>query len=95
MNFYEAFHYLEKHPAGDFIYALNIEVVRVNPETKFIDTDKSKNTLVQVWLETGPKHGTHDFCLNCGGDTFEEAIIALADRVRLFYDEGYTENLVP
>jgi hypothetical protein len=95
-----------------FDLALDIDVVKVNPETGQIDDDPAKNTLPQVWLECGPweadlykdedpelreetykeipedKRGgfTHDTNLDCGGDTFEDAIIALAELVKLNYD---------
>lgn len=80
-----------------FEEALTIMVVKVNPETNEIDDDDSLNTKTQVWLECGPWedlsednwHGyTHDMLLDSGGDTFEEAIIELANNVY----ENYGEN---
>lgn len=92
MNFYKAYHFLKRHPKGKFMDALDIEVVKVNPLTNEIDNDCSKNTQVQIWLETGPMVGTHDLLLDCGGNTFEEALIRLAKLVRLYYDKYNREE---
>lgn len=75
-------------------------MVKVNPETGEIDEDPSKNTKVQFWLETGPYDSsiaetaprifsrfTHDPDLDSAGDTFEDAIIELAERVRAKYTQ--------
>lgn len=93
--FYTAFRYLENHKIFNdrFIDELYIAVVKVNPDTNEIDDDKTKNTKVQVWLEHGlyeEKYNccTHDINLDCGGDTFEEAIIELARLVK----ENYTDD---
>ncbi|MFI3326777.1 MAG: hypothetical protein R3Y35_11490 [Clostridia bacterium] len=90
-DFYEAFKFLSKHPVfrGHFLEQLDIEVVKVNPETKSIDSPPSKNTATRVWLECGhlaesdmePDVKYHDYELDCGGDTFEEALIELAGYV--------------
>lgn len=96
-KFYEAFHYLLNHPyfKGEFVPALEIEVVKVNPETDCIDDDRSKNTDVRVWLECGTvvdspsdcfcSRYSHNYLLDCGGNTFEEAIIRLAALVQENY----------
>jgi hypothetical protein len=77
--------------------SLNIEVVKVNPLNNRISDNKIFNTKTMVWLEWGPKiqveveEGkpvwaySHDTDLDCGGDTFEEAIIALAKLVEKKY----------
>ena len=85
-------------------------VVKVNPETDSVDDDEEKNTKVQIWLEAGPvyinktikgcsaKYSTqhvHDLDLDCGADTYEEAIIELARLVKERYgdyNEGNTED---
>lgn len=97
MDFYEAFNYLANHEyfGGEFAESLYIEVVKVNPETLAIDMDKSKNVLTQVWLECGPIYEdylkdncsrySHDIDLDCGGDTFESAIINLAELVKKYH----------
>lgn len=87
MNLYKAYHFLKHHPKGNFMDALDIDVVKVNPVTNEIDVDCSKNKQIQIWLETGPEIGTHDCALDCGGDTFEEALIRLARLVRKYYDK--------
>ena len=95
MNFYDAYQFLDNHKIfnGNFTYQLWFEIVKVNPETNAIDDDSTKNTKVQVWLEHGPYDKewggcTHDIDLDCGGDTFEEAIIKLAELVKGKYGDG-------
>ncbi len=99
-KFYEAFSFLKRHRifAGRFLENLYIMVVKVDPRTKRIEDNAAHNTLTQVWLETGPLNKdradshepewTHDIYLDCGGDTFEEAIIRLATKVRRRYGVG-------
>lgn len=89
MDFYESWRFLAKHKIFDesFEYdRLWIHVTKVNPVTNELDDDKTKNTKVQVWLECFPDNPKidgryHDIDLDCGGDTFEEAIIELAKLV--------------
>lgn len=96
MDFYTAWKFLSNHKMfnGLFECGLWTEVVKVNPETNEVDDDRAKNTKVQVWLEHGPYDKewgstTHDIDLDCGGDTFEEAIVKLASLVKKSYtDEG-------
>ena len=95
MTFYEAWQFLESHKMfnGCFNDDLWVKVVKINPETNAIDDDKSKNTKTQVWLECGKYdedyHScNHDIDLDCGGDTFEEAIVNLARLVEKYYDEN-------
>ena len=82
-----------------FDRCLSISVVKINPETDEIDTNMSNNTKTEVWLEFGRAfidYNTtdsvmfeHDYRLDCGGDTFEEAIIKLANLVdQFYYDNG-------
>ena len=92
MDFYTAWRFLDEHKMfnGFFANGLWTEVVKVNPDTNAIDPDTTKNTKVQVWLEHGPYDAewgatTHDLYLDCGGDTFEEAIIDLARLVQQYY----------
>lgn len=99
-KFYEAFNYLKNHPIfinylndeltiPKFQDCLDISVVKVNPATSSVDDNGTLNTKVEVWLEAGPylKTGkkSHDYDLDCGGDTFEEAIIELAKLVEKHY----------
>ena len=99
-DFYEAYNFLQEHPIiyyedkNYFKDCLDVEVVKVNPETNEIDNDKSKNTHTRVWLEFGEISDvdnmilpTHDIEFDCGGDTFEEAIIKLAILVAKKYPE--------
>lgn len=96
-QFYNAYNWLEDHPVlnkfeirhGNFVHSLLIEVVKVNPDTNEIDDNDSLNTKVNIWLEAGSPvcHGagvwgwTHDLNWDCGGETFEEAIIELQKKV--------------
>jgi len=97
-DFYTAYQFLYNHSLfqeeinynndtwneSHFKECLNIDVVKVNPETNSINEDESKNTKVQIWLECGEynkNYGVHDIELDCGADTFEEGIIELANLV--------------
>ena len=99
-KFYEAFKYLENHPIfsyylnddvplSKFQDCLDVSVAKVNPATSSVDDNETLNTKVEVWLEAGPylKTGkkSHDYDLDCGGDTFKEAIIELAKLVEKHY----------
>ncbi len=92
-RFYEAWQFLAGHPVfvreddlfkepsnWCFMRNLDIEVVKVNPSTNMIDDNESENIKPVVWLECGT-HDDHDIDLDCGGDSFEEAIIELAELV--------------
>ena len=93
-DFYESWWFLWSHPMfedeyeeGQFELCTDIYVAKVNPENNTIEDDESLNTKTQVWLETGNYDANvrvHDINLDCGGDTYEEAIIELAN---LVYDE--------
>lgn len=85
-----------KHPEfgksmSAFPVSLYIMVVRVNPENDEVDDDKKMNRKTQVWIECGnwivdaytQEYTTcHDPELDTGGDTFEDAVISLANIVR-------------
>jgi len=96
-DFFEAWNFLEDHrifkdknEISSFIRrCLDIEVVKVDPISDSIDDDESKNTATRVWLECGEyneNYYNHDIGLDCGGRTFEEAIIELANLVSEQYD---------
>ena len=97
-NFHEAWEFLLEHKMFQrhFRDLLYIMVVKVNPLTNEVDDDQTKNTKTQVWLEVGPwseQYHTHDWDLDCGGDTFEEAICELAELVKQYYtDEGIKKS---
>lgn len=84
-----------------FEKCLYVEVVKVNPETGIIDYDNKEDSKTQVWLEFGPieydDHSNevvpvHDCHLDCGGNTYEEAIINLANLVNLYYHDNGEEK---
>lgn len=88
MDFYQAWIYIQNQ-VDEFIYPLNhyleVNVVRVNPTNLEIDDDDNLNTKTRVWLEFGfdeQGESCHDWDYDCGGDTFEEAIINLANLVK-------------
>lgn len=63
---------------------LSVSVVKVNPDTNEIDDNSELNSKIQVWLEFGideQYNPCHDPYLDCGGNTFEEAIIKLASLI--------------
>ena len=79
-----------------FAQCLDIEVAKINPQTREIDDNEVLNTEVEVWLECGPYEfnedaaefsPTHDIDLDCGAPTFEKAIIELARLVKQKYGE--------
>ena len=81
---------------------LDIDVQKVDPKTCKIEDDKSRNTKTEIWFECGQfvsstnimgKIREHDIRLDCGGDTFEEAIIELANLVKKYYGDYSDENL--
>ena len=96
MNFYEAWRFLAEHKIFNETFEYDrlwTHVTRVNPDTNELDTDRTKNTKIQVWIECFPDNPDmisgrfHDTDLDCGGDTFEEAIIQLAKLVKNKYGE--------
>jgi hypothetical protein len=94
-DFYEAYNWLVEHPIfqGHFPCCMDIEVVKVNPETDEIDDNDDLNTKTAVWLENGPVDlnesiiYSHDIDLDCGADTFEEAICIMAKLVLKRYGD--------
>ena len=85
------------HHETAFPNNLDIMVVKVDPRTNCISDDESLNIHTRVWLEVStfteldPKNpdwydkfkgsSRHDYWLDCGGNTFEDAVIELAERV--------------
>ena len=82
---------LAKITSGETNYfqeSLCIEVQKVNPENDTIEEDEKLNTKIVVWLECGSPYYDehtkriltyHNWDWDCGGDTFEEAIVNLAN----------------
>lgn len=84
---YEAYWWMADHHPW-VSKSLDVHIAKVNPKTRRISDDEKKNTLVEYWLEAGPFFDmgySHDLRLDCGGKSFEEAIIKLAARVRRVY----------
>lgn len=79
-----------------FYKCLDVNVVKVNPKTCELEHKEDRlhlNTKTKVWLEFGAwceenNSPYHDYDLDCGGDTFEEAIIKLANLVDKYYDKS-------
>lgn len=92
-DFYTAYHFLLRHTIfeGDYHSCLDVEVVKVDPSTGAIENDADRNTETRVWFETGPS-GYQDLSLNCGGKTYEEATIKLANCVIEKYGAGQTKT---
>ena len=84
--------------------SVTIMVVKCNPENSHIEEDETLNTKTEVWVELGkrgwPKHPTdppttwdhhwHDVDLDCGADTYEQAIITAAILVHVAYGNDRT-----
>lgn len=67
-----------------------IHVAKVNPVTNETDDDETKNKKVEIWLECfldNEDGRFHDIDLDCGGDTFEDAIIKMASLVKKKYGD--------
>ena len=88
-----------------FAESLYIEFVRINPQTGAIDEDATKNTQIEVWLEGGAPvededsgvryRVSHNHHLDCGGPTFEAALLQMATNVLECYgDYEMDENAV-
>ena len=94
-DFHFCWHFLNDHIQSlygqgfeNFQGSLDIMVAKVSPASKRIVKDAKKNTLTQGRLEWGPwapnpDHPCwfHDWEVDCGADTFEEAIMELASLV--------------
>lgn len=103
MDFYTSFNFLYYNkivyhePVSFFSDALNIKIIKVNPDNNYIEIgDKSNlNTKTMVCLEFGPvkicketgeKIVSHDYDLDVRMDSFEEAIVKLALAVKYKYE---------
>lgn len=82
----------ENYSVSWFTRALDIQIVKVNPDNDTLEDNKELNTKIQVWLECGPINKeenkyilTHDYDLDTGADTFEDAILLLANKVKEIY----------
>lgn len=89
-----------------FIKNLDMFYTKVNPATDSVSDNEALNTQTQVWLETGPDQWvsdsayylggmfipTHDPRLDVGGDTFDLALIALANKVMEVYGDYVKEG---
>lgn len=83
----ECTYFHDEHGTSFFNMYLDIDVVKASPDTLNIEDDDSKNTASVYWLECGrnipdpddptKRCSTHDYKLDCGGLTFEEAVITL------------------
>lgn len=65
---------------------------RVNPDDRRVSEDKALNTRLEWWAESGewgwsddPVNRYHNYKLDCGGATYEEAVIAMARKVWKHY----------
>lgn len=111
-EFHKAWNWLNSHPMYEpdpmcpisgFMTCLHVMVAKVDPDTRKIEDKPSRNTRVEVWLESGPPVFTkemgwvhaHDIDLDCGASTFEKAVIKLAALVLKYYGnyaESYRET---
>jgi len=100
-DFHAAWWFLYEHPMfkdnyeiSNFEQCLSTYVAKVNPKTCEMETKANRrklNTKTEVWLTTGqydPNCNWHDEDLDTGGDTYEEAIINLANNVYKKYGDG-------
>ena len=93
MDFFTAFNFLENHPMinGKFQKTLYIKVKKIPTPILYTENNDALNIQTQIWLECGPYEGGfiyHDVRLDCGGNTFEEAILKLSELVKKYYPEN-------
>lgn len=97
--YYQVLHNLTVHAINE---NLSVDYQKVD-DTGYVNKDRSKNTNIECWLEFGPYHWTknfqemwhdepvrmpaHDYRLDCGAPTFDEAIIKLARLVKRHYGD--------
>lgn len=92
-----------QHKLGCFSDLVWINLTYVNPADDIVADNDSLNTKPEVWIEAGPYVDTsewnspgidrwmksHDYRLDCGGNTLEEALCNLSSLVHKYYtDEG-------
>lgn len=92
----------DKHGMDHFSQCFDWYIVMTDPKTKAIEKDESRNTKQRVWLECGPWYKkdknfpdgcpSHDYHLDVGADTFEEACIKLAKKTLKIYGD-YDPNV--
>ncbi len=84
--------------------------MQVNPKNETIENKESKNTVTRVWYETGQfdllprnyepgfrgQHQWHDWKIDGGASTVEEAVIQLARKIHRKYgnDRRYADKSV-
>jgi hypothetical protein len=78
---------------------VQIYLAYVNPAISEVDSIDALNTKPEVWIEAGPYVPDeyqnskdkflpcHDYNLDCGGDTLEDALCSLAAKVREHYGD--------
>ncbi|SOK58401.1 hypothetical protein [Yersinia phage fHe-Yen9-04] len=105
MNICEKYYWITEHPKiVEFADSAMIEVTphMVCPETNQIETLEILNTKLQFWVEFMIPHfdeqfkvygHAHDWELDCGGDTWEEAIDNLYQKVLEKYGNYTQEDL--
>lgn len=91
---YKLFHWLDDNHSWA-LPGLSVYMAKVNPETRKSEDDENKNTLVEYWFEGGPYSKdnsiggcwSHDIRLDCGGTTYEEALVKYANLIKKHYGE--------
>ena len=99
-NSFEAYWWVMDHPkltaCGCFTPWIDMTPHMVNPLTNAVDDDPSLNTKQEWWIECGPYVedeytgnivSCHDWQLDCGGDTIDEALLKLAYLVLAHYGD--------
>lgn len=103
MGFEEALAFLVNHPIydGRFFECTDFDLAMVCSRTKKHESSDSRfaNDAWEVWVESGPyivsddySGLSHDVSLDCGGWSFEEAVVHLAHLVRQRYGNGGSRN---
>lgn len=103
MNFVDKYYWIINHPKITSRYkpqaSIDLYPQMVNPTNNTVEKDISLNTKPEWWVElsmANPEYDPsnqdtlttmHDWRLDCGGDTSEEAIEKLYDNVLGYYGD--------
>jgi len=81
----------DEHGESQFLGCVDINFVSVVPILNKVSKFDIINTKTMVWLECGKynvNYPEHDIRFDCGGDTYERAIVKLAKLVKKYGDKG-------
>lgn len=87
---YDKYWWINNHPKFNSGCWIEITPHMVNPDSLEVSDFEEENTLLRLWVECGgyDEEGSfHDWRLDCGGNTWEEAVSSLYELVLKEYGE--------